>query len=340
MTEMNLMPLGEQEYNELLLQVVAEIENARLTLSRQVSSTISGMHWNLGKLLFDKKIESKHGSGVVNRLSSDLKEQYPDMGLSPRNLWNMKRFYERYKDEEPKLLQAVAVLPWGHNLLLMDKGLDSAHIEFYAQEIISKGWSRDMLLHAVKGNYYENLLATPQSNNFSQTLPAPVAEYANEVFRSRYNLGFLGITEPVKELKLEHRLVKKITRFILELGKGFTFIGNQHILPFNGKEYKVDMLFFHRGLHRMIAIDLKVGEFKPEYVGKMNYYLTLLDRIEKAPDEESSIGLILCAEKDHLDVEVALQDIGKPIGVAEYQYLLPKEELLKIVSSEMDKIDE
>jgi predicted nuclease of restriction endonuclease-like (RecB) superfamily len=340
MTEMNLMPLGEQEYNELLLQAVAEIENARLTLSRQVSSTISGMHWNLGKLLFDKKIESKHGSGVVNRLSSDLKEQYPDMGLSPRNLWNMKRFYERYKDEEPKLLQAVAVLPWGHNLLLMDKGLDSAHIEFYAQEIISKGWSRDMLLHAVKGNYYENLLATPQSNNFSQTLPAPVAEYANEVFRSRYNLGFLGITEPVKELKLEHRLVKKITRFILELGKGFTFIGNQHILPFNGKEYKVDMLFFHRGLHRMIAIDLKVGEFKPEYVGKMNYYLTLLDRIEKAPDEEPSIGLILCAEKDHLDVEVALQDIGKPIGVAEYQYLLPKEELLKIVSSEMDKIDE
>ena len=161
------------------------------------------------------------------------------------------------------LLQAVAVLPWGHNLLLMDKGLDSAHIDFYAQEIISKGWSRDMLLHAVKGNYYENLLATPQSNNFSQTLPAPVAEYANEVFRSRYNLGFLGITEPVKELKLEHRLVKKITRFILELGKGFTFIGNQHILPFNGKEYKVDMLFFHRGLHRMIAIDLKVGEFKP-----------------------------------------------------------------------------
>lgn len=340
MTEINLMPLGEQEYNELLLQAVAEIENARLTLSRQVSSTISGMHWNLGKLLFDKKIESKHGSGVVNRLSSDLKEQYPDMGLSPRNLWNMKRFYERYKDEEPKLLQAVAVLPWGHNLLLMDKGLDSAHIEFYAQEIISKGWSRDMLLHAVKGNYYENLLATPQSNNFSQTLPAPVAEYANEVFRSRYNLGFLGITEPVKELKLEHRLVKKITRFILELGKGFTFIGNQHILPFNGKEYKVDMLFFHRGLHRMIAIDLKVGEFKPEYVGKMNYYLTLLDRIEKAPDEEPSIGLILCAEKDHLDVEVALQDIGKPIGVAEYQYLLPKEELLKIVSSEMEKIDE
>lgn len=340
MTELNLMPLGEQEYNELLRQAVAVIDQARSSLAIQVNNTVANAYWNLGKLLTEKKLESKHGSGVVNRLSSDLRERFPDLGVSPRNLWDMKRFYLRCLYSDPKLRQAVAVLPWGHNLLMMNKNLSDEQTIFYAKEVISKSWSRDMLLHAVKGNYYENLLATPRSNNFNQTLPAPVAEYANEVFRSRYNLGFLGITEPVKELKLEHRLVKKITRFILELGKGFTFIGNQHVLPFNGKEYKVDMLFFHRGLHRMIAIDLKVGEFKPEYVGKMNYYLTLLDRIEKAPDEEPSIGLILCAEKDHLDVEVALQDIGKPIGVAEYQYLLPKEELLKIVSLEMDKIDE
>lgn len=334
-----VLPFGESEYNELLLQAVAEIERARVALARQVASTVSGMHWNLGKLLSEKKLESKHGSGVVKRLSSDLKVQYPDMGLSPRNLWNMKRFYERFRDEDPKLLQAVAVLPWGHNLLMLDKDLDSEHVAFYAQEVIAKGWSRGMLLHAVKGSYYENLLATPQSNNFNTTLPAPVAEYANEVFRSRYNLGFLGAKEPMKELKLERRLVNKITRFILELGSGFAFIGNQHILPFNGKEYKVDMLFFHRGLHRMVAIDLKVGEFKPEYVGKMNFYLTLLDRMEKSPDEEPSVGLILCAEKDHLDVEVALQDIGKPIGVAEYQYLLPKDELFQIVSDEMKKED-
>ncbi len=337
MTKMTISPIGESDYNELLLQAVAEIENARQTLARQVASTVSGVHWSLGKLLSERKIESKHGSGIVNRLSSDLKSQYPDMGLSPRNLWNMKRFYERYKDEDPKLLQAVAVLPWGHNLLFLDKGLDSGQVAFYAQEVISKGWSREMLLHAVKGDYYGSLMATPQSNNFNKTLPAPVADYANEVFRGRYNLGFLGAKEPMKELKLERRLVKKITRFIMELGKGFTFIGNQHILPFNGKDYKVDMLFFHRGLHRMIAIDLKVGEFEPEYVGKMNFYLTLLDRMEKAPDEEASIGLILCAEKDHLDVQVALQDVNKPIGVAEYQYLLPKDQIQQIVSSEMNK---
>ncbi len=337
MKEMSILPFGESEYYELLRQAVAVIDQARTSIAIQANNTISNAYWNLGHLLNERKLEARHGSGVVKRLSADLKQRFPDLGVSPRNLWDMKRFYLRYVDVDPKLRQAVAVLPWGHNLLILNKDLPDEQAMFYATEVISKGWSREMLLHAIKGNYYANLLATPKSNNFSQTLPAPVADYANEVFRSRYNLGFLGVTEPMKELKLERRLVNKITRFILELGKGFTFIGNQHILPFNGKEYKVDMLFFHRGLHRMIAIDLKVGEFQPEYVGKMNYYLTLLDRMEKAPDEEPSIGLILCAEKDHLDVEVALQDIGKPIGVAEYQYLLPKEEILQIVSEEMNK---
>lgn len=337
MKEMSILPFGESEYDELLRQAVAVIDQARTSVAIQANNTISNAYWHLGHLLNERKLETNHGSGVVKRLSADLKQRFPDLGVSPRNLWDMKRFYLRYVDVDPKLRQAVAVLPWGHNLLILNKDLPDEQAMFYATEVLTKGWSREMLLHAIKGNYYVNLLATPKSNNFSQTLPAPVADYANEVFRSRYNLGFLGVTEPMKELKLERRLVNKITRFILELGKGFTFIGNQHILSFNGKEYKVDMLFFHRGLHRMIAIDLKVGEFQPEYIGKMNYYLTLLDRMEKAPDEEPSIGLILCAEKDHLDVEVALQDIGKPIGVAEYQYLLPKEEILQIVSTEMNK---
>lgn len=271
----------EIEYVEILRQAVAEIEKSRQSIARHVTSTVSQMHWNIGKLLSEKKLESKHGSGVVNRLSSDLKVQYPMMGLSPRNLWDMKRFYERYKENDSKLLQAVAVLPWGHNLVFLNKDLPDDQVLFYAQETISKGWSREMLLHAVKGDYYTNLKQSPNSNNFSDTLPAPVAEYANEVFRSRYNLGFLGATEPMKELTLEQRLVNKITRFIMELGKGFTFIGNQHILSYNGKDYKVDMLFFHRGLHRMVAIDLKVGEFIPEYAGKMNFYLSLLDKFEK-----------------------------------------------------------
>ena len=235
------------------------------------------------------------------------------------------------------LRQAVAVLPWSHNLLLMSHNLSPEHIVFYANEVVSKGWSRDMLRHALKSEYHLSIQAVEKSNNFDTTLPAQQADYANEVFRSSYNLGFIDAIEPLKELELERRLVQKITTFIMELGSGFSFIGNQHTLTCNDKEYRVDLLFFHRRLRSMVAIELKIGEFKPEYVGKMNFYLSLLDKLEKAPDESPSIGIILCAEKDHLEVELALQDVNKPIGVAEYQYLLPKQELQDLVTDEIKK---
>lgn len=258
---------------------------ARTTVARQVNTTVNSVYWNIGKLLFDRNLESGYGSGVVKRLSVDLKEQFPDMGLSPRNLWNMKRLYERYYQEDTKLLQAVAVLPWGHNLLLLDKSLSANEALFYAEECLQKGWSRDMLLNAIKMNTYAARQTKIKTNNFDAVLPMAHADYANEVFKSSYNLGFLRITEPVKELELEKRLVSKIKSFILELGKGFSFIGNQYRLEYNNKEYAVDMLFFHRGLRSLVAIELKLGAFKAEYVGKMNLYLSLLDRLEKGENE-------------------------------------------------------
>ena len=179
-----------------------------------------------------------------------------------------------------------------------------------------------------------------KTHNFDNTLPKVHADYANEVFKSTYNLGFLGITEPVRELELENRLIAKIRAFILELGKGFSFIGNQYRLEYNNKEYFVDMLFFHRGLQSLVAIELKIGSFKAEYVGKMNLYLSLLDRQEKGENENPSIGIILCADKDHLDVEIALQDINKPIGVAEYQLLLPKDKLQSLLLTEIKAIEQ
>lgn len=257
------------------------------------------------------------------------------MGLSPRNLWNMKRFYERYYQADAKLLQSVAVLPWGHNLLLLDKVQSLSAVEFYANEVIAKGWSRELLLNAIKMDTYSLEQTQVTANNFKQTLPLMSAEYANEVFKSTYNLGFLGITEPMKELELEKRLIAKIRNFILELGKGFSFIGNQHRLEYNGKEYFVDMLFFHRGLRSLVAIELKIGSFKAEYVGKMNFYLSSLDKLEKGENENQSIGIILCADRDHLDVEIALQDVNKPIGVSEYTLLLPKDELQALLINEI-----
>ena len=332
----NITNIQESEYEAILRQAVAVIDRTRIMVATTICSAIGSAHWEIGKLLHDRKLESKHGSGVVNRLSYDLKQRYPQMGVSPRNLWDMKKFYERFCESEPKLRQAVAVLPWGHTLKLMRKfGEDDNAISYYAQETLSKGWNRDLLSSAISLKMHTRK-SESLDNNFEQTLPATQAMFANEVFKSGYNLGFLGIKDPILETELETRLVEKVKHFLLELGKGFTYLGNQYVLEYNGKRSKVDMLFFHRGLHCLVAIDLKIGEFKPEYAGKMNYYLSLLDRLERREDENRSIGIILCAEKDRVEVELALEDMGKPIGVADYQLIVPQEELKKVVADEME----
>lgn len=336
----NRPSIGCGDYAEMLRHAVAVIEHARTEIARHVNGYVSTAYWEIGQMLHERKIESGYGDNIVKRLSADLKERYPKMGVSPRQLWNMKKFYERYAEHGEKLLRSVALLPWSHNLLLLNKGLDDNATLYYAQETVAKGWNRDLLLNAIKLNMYETQALARVDNNFDRTLPAEQAQYANEVFSSSYNLGFLGVTSPILELELEDRLVKAITRFLMELGNGFTFIGNQHVLEYNGKESKVDMLFFHRGLRCLVAVDLKIGAFKPEYAGKMNYYLSLLDRLERGADENRSIGIILCAEKDRVEVELALEDMGKPIGVADYQLIVPKEKLQKVLTDEIKAFSE
>ena len=301
----------ESEYNSILRQAVAVIDKTRNIVAASITSAIGSAHWELGKLLHDKKLENKHGSGVVNRLSMDLKERFPQMGMSARNLWDMKKFYERFCDSDPKLRL------------------------YYAQETTAKGWSRDLLTNAISMQMHLRK-SEPTDNNFALTLPTAQAQLADEVFRSSYNLGFLGVRNPILETELETRLVNKVKQFLLELGRGFTYIGNQHELEYNGKVSRVDMLFYHRGLRCLVAFDLKIGEFKPEYAGKMNYYLSLLDRLERRDDENRSIGIILCAEKDKVEVELALEDIGKPIGVADYQLIIPQEELKRVIADEVE----
>lgn len=249
MSKKTLSTFDQNDYQQMLRQAVEEIRAARALIAQQVNRTTNSVYWNLGKLLFEKQLSGGYGSGVVKQLSVDLKNEFPNMGVSPRNLWNMKRFYERYYQAEAKLLQAVAVLPWGHNLLLLDKVKAIDAVKFYTNETISKGWSRELLLNAIKMDSYSRAKGQLKTHNFEHTLPKAHAEYANEVFKSTYNLGFLGITE-------------------------------------------------------------------------------------------SSIGIILCADKDHLDVELALQDIHKPIGVAEYQLLLPKEALQTLILNEINATEQ
>ncbi|MBQ5877368.1 MAG: DUF1016 family protein [Treponema sp.] len=237
---------SENEYIEILNTAITQINVSRNAIALQINSTVSTTYWNLGKLLHDKKIEGGYGSNIINRLSVDLKDSFPDMGLSPRNLWNMKLFYERYAESDKKLLQAVAVLQWGHNLLLINKKLSDDEVYFYATESVSKNWNRDLLLNAIKMNTFSVHKNELRDNNFSKTLPTIQAQQANEILKDRYNLGFLGVTEPIAEIELEKRLIERIKLFMLELGKGFAFIGNQFRLEYNNKEYFIDLLFSNR----------------------------------------------------------------------------------------------
>lgn len=325
----------ESEYKEILLQAVAVIENARGDAARTIVSISNRMYWRIGQLLYERKLDSKYGDNVVKRLSADLKSAYPKMGMSVRNLFNMKRFYLRFHNSNPKVQQAVAFLPWGHISYLMSKFDDDEAIEYYASKYQEKGWSRDLLVNAVRMEMHKHQPETNTSNNFAVTLPESQATYANEIFKDSYCMGFLGVTEPLLELELERRLVEKIKQFLLELGQGFTYIGNQHVLSYNGKDYKVDMLFFHRGLRSLVAVDLKISEFMPEYVSKMNLYLSLLDRLERGKDKNPSIGMILCAEKDNVEVELTLEGFTKPIGVAEYKLIVPQKELKQLITDEI-----
>ena len=329
----------DKKYIEAVSYISAEIRTARVTIIRKINSASMSLYWKIGKHISDKKLVEGYGKGIVEKLSVDLKTEFPDMGLSPRNLWNIKMFYERYKHSDQKLLQSVAVLPWGHNLLIMNKTKCDDEAMHYATKAKELGWTRDVLLNYIKADDYAVSKHFLKSHNFNTTLPEYLAEQADEMIKSKYNLGFLGVAKPVREIELEKKLVEKIKSFILELGVGFTFMGNQYRVEYNAKEYFIDMLFFNRQLKSLIAIELKIGAFKPEYIGKMNFYLTLLDKQVKMADENPSIGIILCADKDHVDVEIALHDINKPIGVAEYQLQIPKEELIRLIEQELSEED-
>jgi predicted nuclease of restriction endonuclease-like (RecB) superfamily len=219
----------------------------------------------------------------------------------------------------------------------MSKVKSIEEAKYYVELTHENSLSRNVLLNFIKADSYKNATILPKHNNFALTLPEDLQEQANEILKSTYNLEMLGLKHPLKERELERRLVEKIKFFLLELGSGFSFIGNQYRLMHNGEEYFVDLLFFNRKLHSLVAIDLKIGEFEPEFVGKMNYYLGLLDDKIKLNDENPSIGIILCATKGKVDIELALRDFRKPIGVAEYMLQFPEKEIKELISREVEE---
>ena len=234
----------------------------------------------------------------------------------------MRQFYLEYKNDSI-LQQLVRELPWGHNILIFSRIKNKKEREYYLKASAEMGWSRNVLLNQIKAGAYNYQKSMPKQHNFSRALPVHLTEQADESIKSVYNLDFLDITKSVIERELERRLVERIKRFMLELGKGFSFLGNQYRLVLGNNEYFIDLLFFNRILKCLVAIELKTGKFEPEYAGKMDFYLQLLDEQVRLKNENPSIGIILCAAKDNIVVEYALRSTKKPVGVAEY-YLTNK----------------
>ena len=332
------------DYAVWLAEVKTRIQSARISAARAVNRDLILLYWDIGRGIVEKQEQLGWGKSVVERLSRDLRAAFPTVtGFSPRNLWDMKRFYVTYSEPEvwrqavaksdcggnteEFLRQLVAEIPWGHNLLILNKITDCSERLYYLRATAQLGWTRNVLLNQIKAGAYEHSLAEGKTHNFPAVLPEYLAEQAEEALKSSYSLEFLGISREAKEREIEQRLVEQVQDFILELGYGFCFIGRQHRLSLGDKEYFVDLLFYHRFLKSLVAFELKAGAFKPEYAGKMDFYLNILNDKERATDDNPSIGIILCAEKDSLEVEFALKSKTNPIGVAEYQLqtTLPEE---------------
>ncbi|MBO4738984.1 MAG: DUF1016 family protein [Bacteroidales bacterium] len=326
--------ITEPDYTSLLEELRKNIKGTRISLARRINEGVIHLYWNIGKSISERKITEGYGSAVIKRLSADLKKEFPEMGFSERNLWDMTRMYSRFSIADQKLRQVVAVLPWGHILLLMNKLSTEEAMLYYAEQAVTLGWSRNVLLNYIKADAYGNMHNLPKQHNFNEVLPEHLQEQANEILKSRYNLSFLGVEKPLKEIELEKMLVEKIRFFILELGKGFSFVGNQYRLTLNNKEYFVDMLFFNRCTKSLVAVELKIGEFKPEYISKMGFYLSLLDKQARMDGENPSIGIILCADKDNDEVEIALQTASAPIGVADYNIVFPENKIKQLILEE------
>jgi len=315
-----------KDYKRTLELIKREIQTARFQVVRSITKEHIELYWKIGKIILDKQKEQGWGKSVVEKISADLQKDFPESkGYSARNLWDMRRFYSRYSSNE-KLRQLVAEIPWGQNLLILSKIKDDKEAEYYLKATKEYGWSRNVLLNQIKADAYTRALSENKTHNFQTALPEYLSEQADEAIKSEYNLEFLGLKEGVKERELENKMIEKIRDVIMEFGTGFAFLGNQFKIELGDKEYFIDLLFYHRKLQCLVAVELKVGEFKPEYAGKLNFYLEVLDNYEKTENENPSIGILLCAEKNSLEVEYALRTSNKPIGVAEYQLTkdLPK----------------
>ena len=342
-----------EEYKEFLNEIKSKVRNSQIKAALSVNAELLGLYWDMGKMIAGKQNKAKWGDGVVSQLSRDLMIEFPEMkGFSPTNLKYIRRWFLFYsqpisigqqlvdqlnksaksqqavdqikktskpqkKDPKEIIAHLVRLIPWGHHIQIMTKSKNAEEALFYIVMTIQNNWSRSVLMHQIESNLYKR--QGKAITNFHLTLPKPQSDLARETLKNPYNFDFMGLGKDAEERELETALTDHITKFLLELGAGFAFIGRQYHLEVGDKDFYIDLLFYHTKLHCYVVVELKTGEFIPEYAGKLNFYLSVVDDKLKSEFEQPSIGILICKEKNRIVAEYALKDIKKPIGITEYK---------------------
>lgn len=317
-------------YAALLEDLKQRIRAAQVKAALSVNRELIALYWHIGKSIAERQRAAGWGKSVVDRLAADLQREFPGVtGFSPQNLWYMRAFYLGWTEDVQNLQQPVgeldgqslpqpaAAIPWGHNIQLITKLKAPVARLWYARQTVEHGWSRAVLVHQIESDLFGR--QGKAITNFQATLPPPQSDLAQQVLKDPYNFEFLTLAADARERELERGLLAQLRRFLLELGAGFAFVGEQHHIEVAGEDFYLDLLFYHLRLRCFVVIDLKMQPFKPEFAGKMNFYLSAVDDLLRHKDDHPSIGLILCKEKNRLVVEYALRDTQKPIGVSAYR---------------------
>lgn len=340
---MNREIKNNQEYKTWAEFITLKIKLAHTKTAIKINVEMLTLYWEIGNSIIEKQIKNGWGSKVIDLLAGDLAEKFPNnSGFSVRNLKYMRTFAEAYPQfpivqvplaqSKVEFMQVpLAQITWYHHISLLTKVKKTFERAFYIIETAKNEWSRDVMLLQIKSKLYERV--GKALNNFERTLPDYQSDLAKSIFKDPYNFDFLMLSQKVKELEIENLLTQKITDFLLELGKGFAFVGRQYAVEVDNTDYKIDLLFYHTILHAYVVIELKAGEFIPEYISKLNFYISAIDDKLKTPTDEPTIGLLLCASKSNVKVEYAMRGLDKPLGVASY-------ELEQLVKENIDKLNE
>jgi predicted nuclease of restriction endonuclease-like (RecB) superfamily len=317
-----MVPEGYESFLKSLKERVHAVQvRAALSVNRELVL----LYWSIGRDILARQKNQGWGAKVIDRLAADLRREFLEMtGFSPRNLKYMRAFAEAWPNER-FVQQVAAQIPWFHNCVILDSLKSPDEREWYIRGTIQNGWSRNVLVHQIESGLYRRQGKAP--SNFTRTLPAPQSELAQQVIKDPYNFEFLTLAEEAKERDLERALIDHLRDFLLELGVGFAFVGSQFPIEVGGQKFRIDLLFYHLRLRAYIVVELKAQDFKPGFSGKMNFYLSAIDDLLRHPDDQPSIGMILCKSRNKVVAEYAVRDLQKPVGIAEYRVTsaLPQE---------------